>query len=824
MQILLQEVRYAVRQLIHSPWFTVTVIFTLALGIGANSAIFSVMNAVLLKGLPVPNPQELVYLHVPSGQPEGASNTGNSTTSFSEPVFEDLRQDHHAFADLIAFVPLAIGKVAVRHGDTPEEAEGDMVSGNFFAGLGVTLARGYGFTLDDEKTHSRSVVLSYSYWTRRFSRNPSILGQTLFIKGNAFTITGVGPEGFFGVEPGHSTDFWIPLQSRPDLNAWGNAPEYSTLYGTPTWWCLELIARMAPGVTPSQALAEITPRYQRVAYTGLTAPDPKTPKVTLSFQLARGTGGLDEEVSRYQSGVKILMALVVLVLVIACTNVAMLLVAKKSARQREFSLRLALGASSWQIFRQLLLESVLLVTVGGMLGWLFALAATRVLAAWSQIETGLAPDGAVVMFTFVVCAVAALAFGLAPLIAALRVPVAGSLKTAASTAYRTRAGKLSGNVVMAAQMTFCFVLLVAAGLLLRTLANYQSTNLGMQAQGLLVFGITPQKAQGTSQSLQLFRTLLERLRTLPGVESATFAENRPGSGWSDNNYAVIDGMVHPFSEAPLRSNDVGPDFFHVMEVPVIEGRDISDSDTENSPRVAIVNETFVKKLMPGANPIGHQLGTKRRYTIVGVVKDSKYTRVDEDPIPMAYYPYTQVGGASHLEVEVRSAGNAAAMLPSIARAVHSIDRNLPLENPMTQQAVFEQSYSTAQMFSRLSAFFGLLAAFLVAIGLYGTLAYRLGRRTAEIGVRMALGAKPLEILRMLVGESLQVTAAGLAIGLVIALVSAGFMESLLFGLRPRDPMTFAGALLTVVTISLAASFWPARQAASIAPMQALRTE
>lgn len=824
MQIMLQEARYAVRQLINSPWFTVTVIFTLALGIGANSAIFSVMNAVMLKGLPVPNPQELVYLHVPSGQPEGAGNTGDSTTSFSEPVFEDLRQDHHAFADLIAFVPLAIGKVAVRYGDRPEEAEGDMVSGNFFSGLGVSLARGYAFTLDDEKAHSQNVVLSYSYWTRRFSRSPSVLGQTLYIKGNAFTVTGIGPEGFFGVEPGQSTDLWIPLQSRPDMNAWGNAPEYNTLYGTPTWWCLELIARLAPGVSSSQALAEVTPRYQRVAYTGLSAPDPKKPKVTLAFQPARGIEGLDTG-STYETGVKVLMGLVALVLVIACTNVAMLLVAKKSARQRELSLRLALGASRWQIFRQLLLESMLLVTIGGALGWLFALAATRALAAWSQIETGLNPDMAVVMFTFAVCAIAALAFGLAPLIPALRAPVAGSLKTSASTAYRTRAGKLSGNIVMATQMTFCFVLLVAAGLMLRTLRNYQSTNLGMRTERLIVFGITPQKTSSNAENLQFYRSLLDRLRSLPGVESVTFAENRPGGGWSDNNYAIIDGVVHPFSDAPLRSNDVGPDFFHVVGVPVINGRDITDSDTEASPHVAVVNETFVKRLMPGKNPIGHQLGSEKfRWTIVGVVKDSKYTRVDENPIPMAYYPYTQLNGIRHLEVEVRVKGTGTSILPSIERAVHTLDSNLPLENPMTQQAVFEQSYSSSQMFSRLSAFFGLLAAFLVAIGLYGTLAYRLGRRTAEIGVRMALGAKPFEILWMLVRESLQVTAVGLALGLVVALLCAEFMESLLFGLKPRDPVTFAGALLMVVFVSLAASFLPARQAALIAPVQALRTE
>ena len=820
---LLQELRYAIRQLYHSPWFTITVVLTLALGIGANTAVFSVTNAVLLKSLPVPNPQELVYLHVPGGQPDGAGNTGDSETSFSEPVFEDLREDRRAFADLIAFVPLAIGKVAVRFGDMPEEIEGDMVSGNFFSGLGVALARGRAFTLEDERSHAPVAVLSYSYWTRRFARNPSILGQSIYIKGNAFTIIGIGPEAFFGVEPGQSTDLWIPLQTRPDLNAWGSAPEYNTLYGTPTWWCLELIARLAPGVSPTQALAEVKPRFQRVAYTGLSTPGPKAQKVTLKFQPARGIEGLATD-GGYRTGATVLMTLVGLVLLIACTNVAMLLVAKKSARQREFSLRLALGASRWKIFRQLLLESSLLVTMGAALGWLFALAATRALAVWSRIETGLVPDRTVLVFTLAICAAAALVFGLAPLIPALRVPVLGGLRMSAATAYVTRSSKWSGNVVMATQMAFCFVLLVAAGLLLRTLENYQSTNLGMRAKGLFVFGITPQKTSSTAQNLQFYRALLDRLRSLPGVDSVTFAENRPGYGWSDNNAATIDGVAHTYSEAPLRSNDIGPDFFHVMGVPVINGRDVSDADTETSPRVVVVNETFAKKLMPGVNPIGHQLGSNSPRTIVGIVKDSKYTSVDEKPIPMAYYPWAQVGGITHLEVEVRVRETPTALLPSIAATVRALDPNLPLENPMTQDAVFELSYSQQRMFSRLSAFFGMLAALLVAIGLYGTLAYRLARRTSEIGVRMAIGARPGQVLRMLLRESLVVAGIGLTLGVAIALACAGMMQSMLFGMKARDPFTFIAGFAAVLLVSLTASFLLARKAASIAPMQALRME
>ncbi|HEV2115340.1 MAG TPA: ABC transporter permease [Terriglobales bacterium] len=825
MPALNQDLRYALRQLAKSPGFAVAAVLTLALGIGANTAVFSVMNAVLLRGLPVPNPQQLFYVHVPNGQPPGAGNTGNSDTSFSEPVFEQLRQDHHAFADLIAFVPLATsGKTAVRFGKTPEEAEGDMVSGNFFSGLGVPMLRGHGFSQNDEKNHAPVVVLSYSYWTRRFARNPSVLGQTLFVKGIPFTVIGISSPQFYGVEPGQSTDFWIPLQNRPELNAWGTPAQSNTLYGTPTWWCLELIARLAPGTSPQAALAEVNPLFQRAAYLGLGTPDPKLPRRTLALQPARGIEGLDEG-STVRTGTFVLMGLVGLVLVIDCVNVAMLLVARNSARQREFSLRLALGASRGQMFRQLLLESALLVVWGAALGWLFALGATRVLAAWSRLEISLSPDLTVLLFTVSVSVAAALAFGLAPLRLAAGAPLTIALKTAAAVVHQTRSARWGRNLAMAAQTAFCFVLLAAAGLLLRTLRNYENTSLGFRAQGLLVFGLTPQKTTRTAQNVQFYQALLGRVRTLPGIESATVMENRLGSGWSDNNHAVVDGVVHSFEETPVRSNTVGPDYFHVLGVPVLRGRDISDSDTLSSEKVAVVNQTFVQRLLPHTDPLGHQLGEdKRRYTIVGVVKDSKYTSVDETPIPMAYYAYTQEEGVGHMEVEVRTLGKPTSVLPSIQRVVHDMDANLPLGNPMTQQDVFEQSYSQQQMFSRLSSFFGLLAAFLVAIGMYGTLAYRVNRRTAEIGVRMALGATRPGVLWMVLRESLGVAGVGLAAGLVIALLAAGLMQSLLFGLQARDPMTFAIAFSVVGLVTLAASFAPARRASTVEPMQALRTE
>jgi predicted permease len=817
---LVQDLRYALRQMRKAPVFAVTAVLTLALGIGANTAIFSVMNAVLLKGLPVPNPQEVFYVHMPSGRVPGMSNTGDFQTSFSVAVFERLRQERTVLADLVAFAPLAIsGKTSVRFGDTPEQARGDEVSGNFFSGLRVQPARGRGFTPEDERTHAPVAVLSWDYWTRRFARNPSVLGRAFDVKGVPFTVIGIAPERFLGVEPGFSTDFWIPLQDDPALNAWGIPPEFTKLYATPNWWCLELVARLQPGLTAARAVAALNPVFQEAALVGAAAPDPNVPKPVLMLKPARGIEGLDTE-GTYRTGVVVLMGLVGLVLVIACVNVAMLLVARQSDRRREFGLRRALGASALRTFRQLFLESALLVGFGAALAWIFALASTRLLATWAEIESGLAPDGRVLLFTLVLAGLAAFVFGLAPLRQATRAPAGMGLTT--RTGHRTRLARWSGNAVMAAQMTLCFVLLVTAGLLLRTLRNYETTDLGVNTRGLLVFGITPQKSTG--DPAPFYRDLMDRLRTLPGVESAALMVNRLGTGWSDNNSAVVDGVVRPYSEAPLRSNTVGPDAFHALGVAVLDGREFTDADTRTSQPVVVVNESFVKRYLPATPPLGHQLGLRPSRTIVGVVKDSKYTSVDEKPIPMSYSPDTQVAGIGHMEIVVRASGDPLAMLPTIERAVHTLDPGLPLEEPGTQQAVFEHSYQSRKMFSRLSTFFGLLAAFLVAIGLYGTLAYRVSRRTSEIGVRIALGALRSRVLWMVLRESLAVAAWGLVLGVAVAFLSAGVLESLLYGLEPRDPLTFAGALGTVVLVTLLASFFPARRAASIEPVEALRSE
>jgi predicted permease len=815
----LQDLRYALRQLRKSPGFTLTVVLTLALGIGANTAVFSVMNAILMKLLPVSRPEGLSYVHIGNGQNQapGGWNTGDGDTSFNEATFEALRQRSDIFEDLIGYVPLSFtGNVAVRYGELPEEAEGEEVSGNFFSALGARIERGRGFALDDEKSHEPIVMISYNYWTRRFARDPGILGHTLFVKGVPLTIVGIAAQGFKGIEPASSTDFWIPLQIRPELNAWGTAAEDETLYGSPKWWCLRLMARLRDGVSPQQAKQALAGTFLGVVEQSLGKIDPKDWKPLLEFVPARGIAGYNDN---FREPVEILMGLVALVLLIACTNVAMMVQARNAVRQRDFSLRMAIGATKATIFRHLLSESLLLVSAGAGLGWLFALSATRMLAIWSDVETGLNPDHSVLLFTLLISALASLTFGLVPLWGALRAPVAGVLRANSNQLTGNRTRVLGGRVILATQIAVSLVLLMAASLLLRTLRNYATQKLGMEAQGLLVFGVTP---QGQVDTHVFYRTLLDRLRQVPGDASVSMAENRPGSGWSNNDVLVLDGTLQ--KGADLRWNGVGADFFRTMNVPILAGRDIGEQDVKDSMRVAVVNETLVSRYLAHTNPIGHKIWKDRPATIVGVVADSKYRAVDEEPRPMAYTAEMQSQSLGTMHIEVRTRGDAITLLPEMRKTVASLYPNVPLEQPMTQQAQFDKSYEQQRMFAAMGGFFGVLAALLVATGLYGTHSFRVSRRTTEIGIRMALGASRARVLATVMRESLWVLAAGLAAGIPLALVAARPLKSMLYQLSPFDPASFALAIAAMIAVSGCASWLPARRAASIEPMQALRAE
>jgi predicted permease len=825
---LLRDLRYGVRSLLASPGFAITAVLTLALGIGANTAVFSVMDAVLLRSLPVANPDQVVYLRT-SGPPEngGTIGTVETTETLSYSIYDALRRQNRGLSSLMAYVPLSWNKVAVRYGAQPEEAEGDMVSGIFFSGLGVKLARGRGFTDLDETDHAPIAVISYNYWTARFARSPDVLGKIFYVNGVAFTIVGIAADGFEGLEEGHSTDFWIPLQNRPELNAWGNPLDDGKNYITKsTWWCLRLVGRLSPGVSKAQAVAALTPIFQQAAYKGLGSRVQGEQPPTLSFQAAKGFPGYD---AQYGKPLRMLMAMVGLVLLIALTNVVMLLMARNAMRQREFSLRLALGAGRSELLRQLLTESFLLVTAGGLLAWLFAVYATRALAAWAQIESSLAPDRTVLLFTLAILVLAALLFGLSPLRTALSASPGLALKTNAVTA-STDAGKSRvGKIIVVLQMTLCVVLLVGAGLLVRTLRNLENTPLGMRIDHLVVFGVNP-NVKSLPQGREFYITLIHNLRTLPGVESVTIMEERLGSWSSNNSDMMVDGKLPDVpngSSRTVRSNVVGPGFFTTLGIHILGGRDFADSDVATSPHVGIINEEFARRFFPNQNPLGHTIGPENGVfpmTVVGIVKNHKYRSIDEEPIPMAWYEYAQIPIIGRMDVEMRVHGAPLAILPAARKALQQIDPNLPLIKPMTQRAQFDLTISNQMLFARLAGFFGLLAVALVATGLYGTLAYRVSTRTAEIGVRMALGARRGQVVWMILKDSLILTTIGVVLGIPLAMFVGRALASSLYGVQPLDAATYLLSVLGVAAVALLASAIPARRAAGVEPLIALRME
>src|SRR5215470_14168307 len=495
------------------------------------------------------------------------------------------------------------------------------------------------------------------------------------------------------------------------------------MYGTPKWWWIQLIGRLVPGVTESQALAELDPVFQSAAFIGLGTPDPKAKKNILAFSSTQGIQGMRDD---YRKPIQILLAMVGLVLAIACGNVAMLLVARNSTRLREFSMRMALGAGRGRLLRQMLTESFLLVAGGAVLGWMFAIYGSQALAAWSGTEIPFVLDSRVLLFTLAISIGCALVFGLAPLRSAVSVPVGLTLKTSNATAYRDRKCSWSGKVVVSSQMALCLILLVGSGLLVRSLRNFQTLPLGLRVDGLLVFGTDPFSVYTDEEREHFYQNLLARLREAPGVESATLLSHRLGSGWGWNSIWTIDGveLKGPFSEIGMSANHIGSDFCQTLGIPILRGRDVTDADTRSAPKVVLVNETFSKRFFPKGDPLGHSVTTLsstsagklklgNTFSIVGVIGDSKYKRVDEKPKPTLYFPFAQSTPVPNIQVELRTSGDPDALLPSVRSVLHRLDPNLPMQKPMTQRAQFDESYSQARLFARLAIFFGVLAVLLV---------------------------------------------------------------------------------------------------------------
>jgi len=822
MSIFIQDLRYTLRQLAKAPGFALTAVLTLALGIGANTAVFSTLNALLLKMLPVRDAQQLYSVRLLHGgtQPPNTSGTGNGPTSFSLPVFQALRGQSRVFSDLIAHIPLALGQVPVRYGNTPATAPGEEVSGNFFSGLGVPIVAGVGLTSADEQDHTGRAVISYGFWTTAFSRDPAALGRTLHISGVPFTIVGITAPGFFGVDPGAPDDFWIPLQTRPDLNAWGFPGDHGALYTSPKWWAVPMVARLAPGVSPEQASSAL----QGIFWQAATEPEGKLEfkqwPASLGFTPIRG---IADYAKSYREPVELMMALVGLVLLIACTNVALLILARSAARQREFSIRIAMGASSIRILRQLVLDSIAIVFAGAGLGWLLAIAATRMLSHWARIDAGLAPDRHVLWFTFAVASLVAVAFSLTPFSQTLHISPDQALRSTSQMASTSRRHVRAGNLVVAFQIAMCFTLLVAAGLTVRTLLNYEHLDLGMQADQLLIFDVSPQGLARGAQSFSYYNRIIDRLRAIPGVESVSVAQWRPGSGWLRSGAIHLDGTLlvgNSRGHADISENAVGADFFRTLGVSVIQGREFNATDTPTSKPVAIVNQTFAERYLKNG-ALGH---TEEGAEIVGVVRDSKYKFAAESARPTVYDSLAQMGMAGQITFEVHSALPPLSLLHDVRSAIHEIDPNLALQRPMTQAAQFEQSYTTPMLFARLATAFGVLAIVLVATGLYGTLTYRLQRRRNEIGVRMALGAMRQDVLQMIFGESMRIAVIGFGLGLPLSLVVAHLLRSQLYQVNTYDATSFVASLVITLLLSIGSALSPAYRAAQINPMDTIRNE
>jgi predicted permease len=836
---ILQDIRYALRMLRKSPGFTTVTMLTLALGIGANAAIFSLMDAVLLKKLPVKDPQQLVLFTWDDNKwPPQYSQSGNdSRFSFSYPEFETFTKENKTLSSVFAFTPLdsSAENTAITVDGDAELASGMMVTGNYFSGLGVTALMGRGITEQDEdKGAPRVAVISYAYWTRRFARDPQIVGRRIELNGLLCTIVGVTPPAFSGLEPGLQPEVYIAFDDLPNLRPWSQKPTDTDSVFTDRYWAnLNIVGRIKPGVSQRQAEAELNGLFHNF----LTA-DWKTAKAEKipAFMLMPASQGIPNLRENYTQPLQILMLLVGLSLLIACANIATLLLARASGREKEISVRLAMGASRARLARQLLTESVLLALLGGALGLLFAGWGTSMLVALfsggpNQIALDVNPSSAVLRFTFAVALLTGILFGLAPALRASRLDLASVMKDGAASLTAGREKHRLGNSLVVSQVAASLVLMVGAGLFVRTLVNYERKNYGFNQEHLLLFGVdaTRQGYQG-NRLINVYSQLQDRLQALPGVTGVAAQDYAPFGGWSSNTVISFPGRPTT-TENPVRWLRIGPDFFRTMQIPVILGRGIDRSETTASPRVAVVDQTFVKKYFPNENPIGQRFSLgeqpdpKNTIEIVGVTKPAELTNLHAAPRPKAYMAYAQFpASVNSMYFELRTAGDPATVISEVRHAVRQVDSGLPLMSLRTQSEQRDDALVQERLFARLSGFFGLLALALATTGLYGTMAYSVARTTREIGIRMALGAQPGTVSRMVVGRGMKLAGMGAVIGIVAALGATRLASSLIFGVAPDDPWSFAGTAILLLLVALLACYIPARRAMRVDPMVALRCE
>jgi len=834
MGALLQDARYAFRMLAKSPGFTLVAILTLALGIGANAAIFSVTDQVLLRLLPVQKPEELVVLRSPGPNPGRNWSDGDVGVAFSYPMYKDLRDHNPVFSGLLA--RFAIQASVSGQGQT-ELAKGELVSGNYFEVLGVRPALGRVLTSQDETAAGANpeTVLSYGYWERHFGRDPGILNKQLVVNGVSMTVVGVVAPGFFGVQVGQTPDIFIPVTMKAQMT-----PNWDGLADRKDHW-LAMLGRLKPGMSLAKAEAGIAPEYSAILQSEASElkSSPERKKQFLDKKILLDTGSHGRPILQHDAGkpIWILMSMVGLVLLIACANLASLLVARGEARQREIAVRMAMGAGRWRLIRQLLTESLLISLAGGAAGLLVG--SWTLGALVGSIPESLGAQGLqgkfdyrVLAFSFGISILAGLLFGLIPALRSTSADLQSTLREQGANVFGGKSNVRLRKALLVSQVALTVVLLAAAGFFAQSLMNLKRQDLGVKTDHVIQFAVAPELNRYTpEQTVALADRLRENIAGLPGVRSVSVAEMSLLSDSDSSANITAEGYtVSEDTNTDVQQNWIGPNFFATLGIPLLSGREFDSRDTSTAPKVAIVSEKMAQTYFRGQNPVGRHFAfgsgndVHPDIEIVGVAKDSKNTDLRQEIRPLVYIPYTQDKNFGNATFYVRTNLEPTALGSTLRKIVQSADANLPVFDMKTLDQQVDEIAFSERLLTFFSLCLGLLAALLAAIGLYGVMAYMVAQRTREIGIRMALGASQKNVAWLVLREIVRISIAGLGIGLVAAFGLGKLIESQLFGIKASNPLVFLTSALLLSAVALLAGWLPARKAASVDPMVALRYE
>jgi predicted permease len=827
------DIRYGFRMLKQAPAFTAVAILSLALGIGANTAIFTLMETALWKSIPVKQPEQLRLLSWVSGHNSVVeSSWGNwddqngvtTSTSFSYPVYQALHKQK-VFANVFAFKP--VGRLTALIGGQAELVTADLISGDFYTGVGVSPIAGRPIVeADDTATSEATVaVISFGYWNRRFGRDASAVGKQIMLNQVPVTIVGVNPPAFTGVQPGEDPDFYLPLNAQPAVLP----NQYSTrrsLLDDPNYWWVLIMGRLRPDVPEAQAQAALDVVTLQTVRS--TLPD-KVKNDQPHVRLLTGSRGLDDLHGQFGKPLYVLVALAGLVLLIACANLANLLLARATTRQREISVRLALGAGRWRITRQMLTEGLMLALIGGAAGVATGYWARNALPSvlrpeWEPQQLQGDFDWRVICVSLALALLTGILFSLAPAWHGSRTEVNVALKDG-SRSTMSLPKLLASKSLVVFQVCLSVLLLIGAGLFIRTLSNLQSAELGFHPERLLLFNVDPPRTRYAGERrINLFRTIEERIAAIPGVQSSTLS-SVPLIANSVATTQVTPAGRKPGVEDRTWVNEVGDRFFETMGIPIVYGRAIGSQDRLGGLKVTVVNQTLARRLYPNQNALGKMItSSDTLYQIVGICADAHYNSVRSQVPPTFYLPYQQRKEVNEMTFEIKTAASVASIAGAVRPTIAGVDKDLPVFDIRTQTQQIDATLSHERVFAALTAGFGILALLLACVGIYGVMAYGVARRTSEIGLRMALGAHSRQVLMMIMRETSLLAGIGVVLGVVVAAGVTRFIESMLFGLKASDPATMGEAVVVMIAVALLAGWLPARRAARLDPMTALRHE